>query len=48
MRLTHDLIMCLFSDVRTWTGVPFWYMLLRWGLFVALLIFLWIIIKCAE
>lgn len=38
----------LFSAVRTWTGVSFWYMLLRWSLFLALLIFLWIIIKCAE
>lgn len=57
MRFTHELMMCSklknhnwcwFSVVRSWTGVPFWYMLLRWGLFLALLMFLLIIIKCAE
>lgn len=57
MRFTHELMMCSkfknhdwcwFSAVRSWTGVPFWYMLLRWGLFLALLMLLWIIIKCAE
>eukprot|EP00066_Takifugu_rubripes_P011827 XP_011601093.1 PREDICTED: uncharacterized protein LOC105416302 [Takifugu rubripes] len=31
---------------RTWTGVPFWYRLLRWGLLLFLLIFLWTVIKC--
>ncbi|XP_041802301.1 polymeric immunoglobulin receptor-like isoform X2 [Chelmon rostratus] len=33
---------------RAWTGVPFWYMLLRWGSFASLLIFLCIVIKCTK
>ncbi|XP_037627351.1 uncharacterized protein LOC119489227 [Sebastes umbrosus] len=33
---------------RAWTGVPFWYTLLRWGAFAALLIFLCIVLKCTK
>ncbi|XP_073326206.1 uncharacterized protein [Pagrus major] len=33
---------------RAWTGEPFWYLLLRWGSFALLLIFLCIVIECTK
>nr|XP_046251879.1 polymeric immunoglobulin receptor-like [Scatophagus argus] len=33
---------------RAWTGETFWYLLLRWGSFVSILIFLWIVIICTK
>ncbi|KAI3357747.1 hypothetical protein L3Q82_016152 [Scortum barcoo] len=33
---------------RTWTGMSFWYTLLRWGCFLTLLAYLCIFIKCTE
>lgn len=37
-----------FFSFRAFTGVPFWYTLLRWGSFSALLIFLCIFLKCTK
>lgn len=42
---TKNLGWCLFSAGRTWTEVPFWYSLLRWGLFLSLPIILWAVKK---
>ncbi|XP_028265545.1 uncharacterized protein LOC114438415 [Parambassis ranga] len=33
---------------RSWTGVPFWYMLLRWGALIFLTMFLCIVVKCTK
>ncbi|XP_031700821.1 uncharacterized protein LOC116382161 [Anarrhichthys ocellatus] len=33
---------------RAWTGVPFWYTLLRWGSFVSILIFLCAVLKATK
>lgn len=52
MSFSHDVLKnknhgwCLFYAGRTWTDVPFWYSLLRWGLFLSLPIILWAVIKC--
>ncbi|KAF7662135.1 hypothetical protein LDENG_00245080 [Lucifuga dentata] len=33
---------------RTWTGLPFWYIILRWGCFATLLIVLCLVNKCTK
>lgn len=38
---------CLFR-FRTWTVMPFWYTLVRWGAFVSTLMLLCLVIKCTK